>query len=304
MNFVKVKMSMTHIYQPVMIRTMLKAVDGAATVGEIASGFLNHDDSQLEYYKAITKRWPHKTLIHHGVVRYQRGSKGHDGIYRLQLDKALDAKQRERLREVCTLRLEEFKDKDPWIKKFRMLDKRSMPGTLRYDIIAKAGGMCVACGIKSTEALLHVDHITPVSRGGKTVSHNLQALCYRCNTEKRDRDETDFVLEHNRLKFRKRGCPHCKKLGHKHEIDNSMAFVTEPSNPATKLQKLVVPHRHITGAFDDMFPSERQLCLGLVDSVKKCIKSEDNSVKGFDVFFDQTKDTELKHYYIIVMPKR
>ena len=43
------------------------------------------------------------------------------------------------------------------------------------------GFKCLSCG--SNEAL-EVDHIKPVSSGGKTEFDNLQILCKKCNMEK------------------------------------------------------------------------------------------------------------------------
>lgn len=43
---------------------------------------------------------------------------------------------------------------------------------------------CLQCG--SVEDLT-VDHIVPLSRGGKSTPHNLQTLCRSCNAAKRDR---------------------------------------------------------------------------------------------------------------------
>ena len=60
-----------------------------------------------------------------------------------------------------------------------------MSDSLRYDILKRDNFRCKICGITASEgAKLHVDHIIPVSKGGKTVKSNLQTLCERCNLGK------------------------------------------------------------------------------------------------------------------------
>ena len=97
LHFIKDKMSMTHVYQPIMIRTLLESEDCKATREAIARQFLGMDESQLNYYKAITARWPHKTLKGHGIVGYERRGQ----IYTLLLDGAT-AEQKRRLADRAT----------------------------------------------------------------------------------------------------------------------------------------------------------------------------------------------------------
>ena len=153
---------MTHVYQPIMIRKLLESEDCRATREAIARQFLGMDESQLNYYKAITARWPHKTLKEHRIVRYERRGQ----VYTLLLDGAT-AEQKKRLTELCDLRLHEFIDRDPAIRRLREYNRRSRSGSLRYDVLAKSRGFCAACGISSAESLLHVDHIRPISLEGQ-----------------------------------------------------------------------------------------------------------------------------------------
>ncbi len=63
-------MRMSHIYQPVMIKTLLGNA-GRATIREVASALLAHDESQIEYYEHIAKQMPGKDLETHGILERQ-----------------------------------------------------------------------------------------------------------------------------------------------------------------------------------------------------------------------------------------
>jgi hypothetical protein len=54
----------------------------------------------------------------------------------------------------------------------------------RNIIFKRDGEFCKNC--KTTENL-HLDHIVPVSKGGQNILENLQVLCKRCNSSKKDK---------------------------------------------------------------------------------------------------------------------
>ena len=60
-NFIQRKMHMQHIYQPVMIKTLLESNDKAST-RKITQSFLQLDESQIDYYRVITKQMPGQGL--------------------------------------------------------------------------------------------------------------------------------------------------------------------------------------------------------------------------------------------------
>lgn len=67
-----------------------------------------------------------------------------------------------------------------------------MSNSLRYDILKRDGFRCVLCGKTANDGVaLEVDHIIPVSKGGKTVLSNLRTLCKECNRGKSNKYNPD-----------------------------------------------------------------------------------------------------------------
>ena len=65
------------------------------------------------------------------------------------------------------------------------VERSKMSESMRYDVLKRDGFRCKICGASSKDgANLQVDHIIPVSKGGKTEMNNLQTLCSRCNIGK------------------------------------------------------------------------------------------------------------------------
>jgi len=67
-------------------------------------------------------------------------------------------------------------------------DQRQVKLGLRYEVLMRDRFRCVLCGASPATQLgcvLHVDDVTPYSKGGKTVAENLRTLCDRCNLGKK-----------------------------------------------------------------------------------------------------------------------
>ncbi len=74
------------------------------------------------------------------------------------------------------------------LKNTKSEERSKMTASLRYDIIKRDGFCCVLCGRSAKDGIkLHVDHIVPVSKGGKTIKSNLRTLCESCNLGKKDK---------------------------------------------------------------------------------------------------------------------
>lgn len=65
------------------------------------------------------------------------------------------------------------------------IERAKMSNSLRNDIFKRDNYRCCICGKSARDGVrLEVDHIIPVSKGGKTIYNNLQTLCDRCNNGK------------------------------------------------------------------------------------------------------------------------
>lgn len=69
-------------------------------------------------------------------------------------------------------------------------ERGKMTAGLRFEVLERCRFSCGLCGrstLKGDDIKLHVDHIVPIAKGGKTEAGNLWALCQECNLGKSDR---------------------------------------------------------------------------------------------------------------------
>jgi hypothetical protein len=182
-EFISHKMRMSHVYQPLLIKTLV-AAGGTATLRQVAIAFLTEDESQITFYQDRIRDMPFPVLRRHGVVR-------RDGdLLSLEVPK-LTYQQAAALRALCERRIGEFLESigvSPW--DYRLLETDPVPTSTRYEVLKQAGGRCQLC--HTNDRPPHVDHITPRSKGGTNELDNLQALCDECNLGKSNKDSTDF----------------------------------------------------------------------------------------------------------------
>lgn len=72
----------------------------------------------------------------------------------------------------------------------KLEDIRSISLKLRLDVLKRDNFKCVYCGKSpaiNAGVVLHIDHIVPFAKGGKSTLANLQTLCSECNLGKSDR---------------------------------------------------------------------------------------------------------------------
>lgn len=65
----------------------------------------------------------------------------------------------------------------------------------RFKVFQRDSFTCQYCGIKAPNAVLHVDHVYPVSKGGTNVPENLVTACYDCNTGKAAKILQPYIYE-------------------------------------------------------------------------------------------------------------
>jgi diadenosine tetraphosphate (Ap4A) HIT family hydrolase len=293
-------MRMSHIYQPVMIRELLTS-GGRASIRNIAAAFLSRDESQLEYYEQITKDMPGKVLGRHGIV--ERNGKE----YRLIIDpSSLSSEERGELIRLCDEAISTYLQKrGAAVYDHRRAALGYLSGSLRYEVLKRAGFRCELCGISADERAIEADHITPRKHGGEDDLTNLQALCFKCNANKGARDDVDFRVVREGMNARQSDCIFCNLSTDRVIASNALAFAIWDDYPVTQLHTLVIAKRHAK-TFFDLFEPERRAINHLLDELRIEMMKKDVSVSGFNIGMNSGEDAgqTIDHAHVHLIPRR
>lgn len=146
-DFLSNRMKMSHIYQPLLIRSLVDA-GGSATLRQLATYFLSQDESQLLYYEKRIKEMPLKVLSKHKVVEAD-GELIHLSVQKLSLE------QKAHIRCLCEQKLQEYvQKKGLGIWDYRLLESDPVPDSLRFQVLKASGGRCALCGITKNDSPL------------------------------------------------------------------------------------------------------------------------------------------------------
>ena len=246
-EFISTKMRMSHIYQPVMLLTLLDNA-GKCHQQEIAKAILAHDPSQVDYYTNITNNMVGKVLRGRSIVEKDKKD------YMLSGFDSLTPDNIETLKKLCLSKINDFNEaRGGNVWEHRRKSKGYVSGTVRYEVLKKAKYKCELCGISADIKALEVDHILPRSNGGSDDITNFQALCYSCNATKRDRDDTDLRGIVDSYNDREDNCLFCTIELWRIIDENELAYVIKDAFPVTDRVDILYSRREAISGYQGNF---------------------------------------------------
>lgn len=98
-----------------------------------------------------------------------------------------------------------FEDPNLW-QAITRVERGKVSNRMRFAVYKRDGNRCRKCGSRWN---LEVDHIYPISKGGKTTFDNLQTLCHNCNAQKSNFIEPPAVPLRSAYRSYENLCPNC-----------------------------------------------------------------------------------------------
>ena len=302
-SYLKHTMNMTHIYQPVMIKTMLEN-DGVATIEQIAEAILSYDQSQKDYYADRVRQMVGQVLVRNEVVTTIKEGRNNIG-YGLNVN-ADTLDEKDNLIDLCNTKIADYlKENGDNLWEHRYRNRSNFRGSTRYEALKRAKRRCELCGKHDDEGTLQLDHIIPHSKGGSDDISNLQVLCSTCNANKRDMDDEDFREIIDSYTHRNQDCLFCGDVYSRKIDENELCFAVRDGFPVTELHTLIIPKRHVSDYFD-LYQPELNAMQSLLKTQRQKILYTDNSVSGFNVGINAGKSAgqTIFHVHMHLIPRR
>jgi len=299
-KFLLKEMRMSHVYQPVMLKSLLEN-RGRATKTEIAKALLEQDRSQVEYYETITTNMVGRILTKNREIT----EKSKHGYHLIGFDE-LSELEINNLITICQAKIDEYLEKrgnSPWAH--RKKSSGIISGSIRHKVLVQAKYRCLACGISAEHKALEVDHILPRNQGGSDELHNLQALCYSCNSAKRDQDDTDLRAVAESYRERLDGCLFCGGVNDRIVAENELCYAIRDGFPVTSSHSLIIPKRHVSDYFD-LYKPEINAIHDLTHSIRKQLLESDPTITGFNVGLNagESAGQTIFHCHVHLIPRR
>ena len=301
-KFISDDMSMQHIYQPVMLIELLKN-NGLATEEDIARVLLNRDPTQIDYYIDKVKNMVGKVLANRQITTKEKS------IHQLNDYSELTIEQKDELINLCMDKLIKYEDKrGDKIWEHRATDREAISGSVRYQVLLRAGRRCESCGASVAEKAIDVDHIVPRSLGGLNDISNYQALCWECNTNKGNRDKTSFQELEHEYRHRQVGCLFCDvQIKDRQRIiaENTLAYVIKDGFPVTEGHTLIIPKRHTFDYFG-LKQAELNAINLLIHQQKALMDNADKTIGGYNIGMNcgEAAGQSVWHCHIHLIPRR
>jgi len=302
-HFIANEMRMAQVYQPVMLLQLLKN-NGEASVRQIAQAILDKDPTQLEYFSEIVKN-----MVGHVLTKRRGVTEKNGEMYRLIGSETLSDEQVKTLVDLCERKIADFEEKrGDSLWSHRSQGYRPISGSVRYQVLSRAKFRCELCGIPADEKNIEVDHIHPKSLGGQDDLSNFQALCYSCNSAKRNTDNTDFRDLKSLYEQRLEKCLFCEiLLMDRTRVvgENSLSYAIRDAFPVTEGHTLLIPKRHVVDYFG-LIPAEANALNLLMAEQRLVLLQADPSIAGFNLGMNsgEAAGQTIYHCHVHLIPRR
>jgi ATP adenylyltransferase len=301
-KFINEDMSMSHIYQPVMLIELLKN-NGSASEEHIAQVILNRDPTQLDYYIDKVRNMVGKVLSTHKITTREKS------VQYLNNFSEFTQNEIDELINICMDKLIEYENKrGEKIWEHRATDREAISGSIRYKVLLRARRRCEMCGASVAEKAIDVDHIIPRSLGGLNDISNYQALCWECNTNKGNRDKTNFKEVENLYSHREENCLFCDiqiKETKRIVAENFLAYAIRDGYAVTEHHTLFIPKRHVRDYFE-LNQAEINAINELIQSEKMKLDEKDKTIDGYNIGMNcgEVAGQTIFHCHIHLIPRR